>query len=221
MDYMIAAKNQIAKSLRQRTEKILHIQHATIDDCKSIIVDSCQWTEASRKNGSSLTLKLYRNWLSHPALTKGFVLDFFKEIYQQFSIPEANQSTVDRIADLLSSKKLRHELKTILKSIGCNFPVLDSLSMWKQFFGSICAELLYKPLVLTSCEQLLEHSSEPGEYKLPKHFRLEDTEGKIEFAIQIIHLVKENDGNIKEIDASITVRGNFPLNESRINFHND
>jgi len=52
---MIAAKEQIAKNLRQRTEKFYAyntLQQTIVDQ---IIVDFCQWAEASGKSGSSPT----------------------------------------------------------------------------------------------------------------------------------------------------------------------
>ena len=209
---------KLAKKLMDRVIKIEKAGHATVDDCKSILLDSSQYAESLQKRESCLTLILYRDWLSHLLLDRKCAREIINEIYKQFCMDEREQNTVDRIAELFSSKKLRQELKAIFNTIPCKFTILDSISMWKQFLGCVYSELLHKPIEHPNPEKLLGSSFDIGKYRLPKRIYLDEQEGKIKFVIDIFDVEKNALGEIRVKDADIKVWSWLPLNECKNDF---
>jgi len=214
----------MAERIKKRVEKIL-TSSDTIDNCVMIISYAYQWVEAADPKYKSdfSSIIFYRNWLFHIQLTEGNIPKKLKEIFRQFSIPESEQNTVDFVAKLLSTKKLRNELKIIFKNIQCDFPILDSLSQWKRFMGYICSELLNKPLEISECRELLINSRSAGDYILPKRLCLVKTEKDsasrdIEFEIQLHKLIVSIGGEIEEKESVVKVRGQLPLDENYNDF---
>jgi len=211
--------------IKKRIQKILDDTRMIVDDCSRIISYAYQWVESQDLKKSYPGIIFYRNWIEHVKLSKKVVdkkiLVFFKEIYKQFSISQSIKSTSDYIAEQLSTKKLRNELKRIFEEISCCFPVLDSLNMWKKFMGCLCNELLYKPLEINKIEKLLDKPL-PGNYLLPYNLILTRENSHILYKIQICKfIVDSNNVNTYSTFPGITVTGKFPLDEVRADFLND
>jgi hypothetical protein len=101
----------MAERIKKRVKKILDFSRMTTDDCVQIISHVYKWVEAGKLKKLFPAVVFYRNWTQHAKLDKKVinkeVLEFFKELYKQFSISESIQSTPDYIAEQLSTKKLR------------------------------------------------------------------------------------------------------------------
>lgn len=218
----------IEEKIKKRITKILDDRIMIVDDCNQIISYAYQWVELRDLKESFPTVVFYRNWIQHTRLTGKVInkkiLEFFKEIYKQFSIPESKKSTSDYIAEQLSTKKLRNELKQIFEKISCNFFVLDSLKMWKQFMGCLCNELLNKPLEIEKkdIKKILDERYSPGNYLMPYRLVLINENSQIFFEIQICNLTIDSKGkNSDSIFPRIPIRGKFPLDEFRESFLKD
>ncbi|NGX35097.1 MAG: hypothetical protein K1060chlam1_01467 [Candidatus Anoxychlamydiales bacterium] len=216
----------MAERIKKRVKEILDFSKMNTDDCVQIISYAYKWVEADRLKKSFPAVSFYRNWTQHAKL-EGRVIDkkvsdFFKELYKQFSIPESIQSTSAYIAEQLSTKKLRNELKLIFKSIQCDFRVLDSLKTWKQFLGCLYSELIKTPLEIKDIINILDKPCEPREYLLPKRLILVNEGSKIMFKVQIYSITIEANGKSSDPTPTKTnVFGKFCLDESRENFLED
>lgn len=131
--------------VKSRIDKILASRHATQDDCKLLITECNELIEYRNEKHLYPLICWYRNWLSHPSLDNS-ADRILQELESQFTIPESEQSTCDKIAELFSTKKLRSEFKLIIKSIDKKLPFLDSYSLWKDFLGSILFFITEKPI---------------------------------------------------------------------------
>ncbi len=123
-------------------------------------------------------------------------------IHNQLLSSNTEPNFCDFIAELLSTKKLRNELKNIFQSINCTFPILDSLTLWKKFFGCICNELLNKPLV----RPLL--SPNPT----PQSLWLGTSNDKVIFVVEVAQ--HNNVASSKTVE----IWGFFPLDENKKDF---
>ena len=186
--------------LKRRIENIRAAENATQDDCKLLITEAYELIEERREKKKHPLLSWYRNWLLHPRLDRKESNYIIQELDKQFDIPEYMENTSDKVAELLSTKKLRAELKSVFCSINEEVVFLEKFSSWKEFIGTICSILLNKPIFSQKSTKYINC------------FYLEESK-EDKKVIWICEARRQENP-----DLLIKVWGYFPLNESNTDF---
>jgi len=192
---ILPLNEKIINNLKNRVQKILKSKFLSKDDIRLLTNDAYQVIELLGKKPDFPKIVFYRNWLEHSILNGSIAI--LEEIERQFDIPEYLENTNDRVAELLSTKSLRAELKSLFSMLGINFPFLDSLEFWKAYLVSLYNQLLSKPL---------ESRNQTEQLKIVKRFSLEVLDNKIHW--QVVTISKPD----------IPIRGLFALNEQQSDF---